>query len=226
MDLNKLWPFELRRGPSKNPSQGACLLDAVSWFEYGCLDDHPPCVSPMLAALGRLLNDMSDDTERQELRRFIPLFPGTVDVKADVDRADYLSHVWIKFHQRWAHIVQPGSQLPGHPRELVWPGYAIDPVDYTHRLTAAAYTLFRVAGRERRAFVHLAPIPAVTFNALVTPSDETTLTYEYTVLGHDIRLTLLKALTVGCAIGRQAPDWDFNRASKAIETFKIARAMA
>ena len=41
MDINNIWQFELRKGNSNNPKDGACLLDAVSWFEYGTLGDHP-----------------------------------------------------------------------------------------------------------------------------------------------------------------------------------------
>lgn len=71
------WLFPLRRGNSPDPKQGACLMDAVSWVEYGTLGDHPPCVCPTLISFGILLNDFLPEAERQRMRDFIPLLSGT-----------------------------------------------------------------------------------------------------------------------------------------------------
>ena len=76
-DISTIWQFPLRKGNSKNPREGACLLDAVSWFEYGGLGDHPPCVCETLAAPGRIINDLLPDDRRQELRVLIPRLVGT-----------------------------------------------------------------------------------------------------------------------------------------------------
>jgi hypothetical protein len=86
---DQIWQFNLRRGNSFDPRNGACLLDAVSWFEYGKLGDHPECVCPVIAAYARRLNDDLPDGERQELKRFLPRLVGTVDVTAEKDRAEY-----------------------------------------------------------------------------------------------------------------------------------------
>ena len=95
-DLNDLWRFDLRRGKSSDPREGACLLDAVSWLEYGTLGDHPPCVCPVIAAFGRRINDAMSDAGRQRLKVFLPRLVGTVDPSAEQARAEYLAWVAIR----------------------------------------------------------------------------------------------------------------------------------
>lgn len=85
-DLSTLWAFELSKGNSKDPRKGACLLDAVSWLEYGHLGDHPECVCPVIAAYGRIINDLLPHAERQRLRVYIPRLVGTVDKAAESAR--------------------------------------------------------------------------------------------------------------------------------------------
>ena len=78
-DPAALWRFDLRRGNSDSPQNGACLLDAVSWLEYGTLGDHPECVCDVIATYGRRINDALPDAPRQRLRAYIPRLVGTVD---------------------------------------------------------------------------------------------------------------------------------------------------
>jgi hypothetical protein len=91
MNVNEIWKFKLRRGNSANPREGACLLDAVSWLEYGTLGDHPACVCPVIAAFGRGINDAMSDEGRQRLKLFIPRLVGTVDPEHERERAEYLA---------------------------------------------------------------------------------------------------------------------------------------
>lgn len=114
MNLDDLWPFKLTVGHSKDPSKGACLLDAVSWFEDGCLNDCLPCVSPVLALLGQAANDWSNDEQRQELRRFIPLLPGTVNPVADEIRLEFLQYAVGKLSALWGPILT-SADLYGPP---------------------------------------------------------------------------------------------------------------
>jgi hypothetical protein len=90
-DLSNIWQFNLRKGNSPDPTQGACLLDAVSWFEYGTIGDRPPCVCPVIAAFARGINDVMSDGERQRLKAFLPRLPGTVDPDREQARAEYLA---------------------------------------------------------------------------------------------------------------------------------------
>jgi hypothetical protein len=61
----------------------------VSWFEYGRLGDHPPCVSETLGAPGRVGNDFLPDDRRQELKALIPLMIGTAGDGFDQARGEY-----------------------------------------------------------------------------------------------------------------------------------------
>src|SRR5258708_25727187 len=69
----------LARGAHKDRDDGLCLLEAVAWFAGRSHSDQPPCVSPVLGAYGRTLNDVLPDIPRQELKQFIPQLPGTAD---------------------------------------------------------------------------------------------------------------------------------------------------
>jgi hypothetical protein len=88
-DLSNIWRFDLTKGSSKDPRTGACLMDAVSWFEYGRLGDHPPCVAETLVAPGRIINDLLPDDRRQELKGLIPLMIGTAGDGFDQARGEY-----------------------------------------------------------------------------------------------------------------------------------------
>jgi len=74
LDLNTL---HLEHGSHSYPSEGLCLLEAVALFAGEKHTDHPKCVSPLLANVGIRLNDRATDTQRQDLKRFIPLVVGT-----------------------------------------------------------------------------------------------------------------------------------------------------
>jgi len=47
----------LSPGGHKNIEEGACLLEAASYLAGEPFSDHPQCVSPVLAAFGRAVND-------------------------------------------------------------------------------------------------------------------------------------------------------------------------
>jgi hypothetical protein len=91
-NVSDLWKFPLTRGNSTDPENGACVMDAVSWFEYGKLGDHPDCTCPVIAAYLRRFNDRLPDEQRQRLKEYIPRLIGTVDKDAAKARRDYL--VW------------------------------------------------------------------------------------------------------------------------------------
>src|SRR4051794_15263266 len=65
--MDDIWKFELTMGHSPDPTNGACVVDATSWFHNGTLDDHPQCVCPVLAAFCRPINDGLNDQDRQTM---------------------------------------------------------------------------------------------------------------------------------------------------------------
>ena len=93
MDLNEIWRFDLVRGFSGDPSQGACLLTAVSWLVDGKLTDRPKCVCPLLAQFGRHANDNLYQRDRQRLQ----------SLHLQVGRQSGLSAI-----ERRAHIIVDG----------------------------------------------------------------------------------------------------------------------
>ncbi|HET6916871.1 MAG TPA: hypothetical protein VFH56_12345, partial [Acidimicrobiales bacterium] len=84
----------LDKGPHDDPTDGHCLLEVVSMFAGEPFTDHPQCVSPVLRNFGINLNDEWDAAQRQKLKRFIPLLPGTAGDGLDEARG-YLALDWL-----------------------------------------------------------------------------------------------------------------------------------
>jgi len=91
IDLDTL---TLARGSHGDRDQGICLMEAVAWFAGRPHSDKPPCVSPVLGAYGRSLNDVLPDIPRQELKQFIPQLPGTAGDGKDATRG-YIALDWL-----------------------------------------------------------------------------------------------------------------------------------
>jgi hypothetical protein len=73
----------LERGSHTTPDEGMCLLEAVAFIAGEDFSDNPECVSPVLAELGRALNDLLPDKPRQQLIPLIPKLIGTVNPEQD-----------------------------------------------------------------------------------------------------------------------------------------------
>ena len=71
-----------------------CLMEATAYLAGEPWSDHPACVSPVLGAYGRGLNDSWDDVQRQKLVPFIPRLLGTADDGQDEARS-YLALDWL-----------------------------------------------------------------------------------------------------------------------------------
>jgi hypothetical protein len=132
----------LESGGHASREQGVCLLEAVAWFAGQDHTDHPPCVSPVLGAFGRSLNDLLPQATRQELRPLIPLLPGTAD---DLDeQRSYLALDWlIRTHMRaWlelAGLAGPAAALREfRPLRILGDARAIHPLVISARDQAAA----------------------------------------------------------------------------------------
>src|SRR5258708_1333831 len=84
----------LAHGRHENRDDGLCLMEAVAWFAGKPHSDRPPCVSPVLGAYGRTLNDILPDIPRQDLKQFIPRLPGTGGDGKDETRG-YIALDWL-----------------------------------------------------------------------------------------------------------------------------------
>lgn len=88
-DLGKLSLVELKaiipggklsNGSHNSASEGACLMEAVSWVTGEDFTDHPECACPVLTELAININDNTTDKKRQAL---IPAIPVLVGSKTD-----------------------------------------------------------------------------------------------------------------------------------------------
>ncbi|WP_198168982.1 hypothetical protein [Herbidospora daliensis] len=75
----------LSRGKHRNPRKGACFMEFASYLAGERWSDHPACTHPLLAAMARLVNDYTTDTNRQ---RLAPLIPSVIGLTTNDPRAD------------------------------------------------------------------------------------------------------------------------------------------
>ena len=85
-DFDDLWPYELRKGASHDPRDGACTMDAVSWFAYGRLGDRPECASPALTTFVIIGQDWMPHATRQRLKPYIFRMINSRDPDAEAAR--------------------------------------------------------------------------------------------------------------------------------------------
>lgn len=62
----------LGRGKHRSAKKGACFMEYASFLAGERFSDRPPCTHPSLAAIARLVNDWTDDTDRAELAPLVP----------------------------------------------------------------------------------------------------------------------------------------------------------
>lgn len=89
-----LTTLTLAVGQHEHREDGVCLLEAAAWFAGEEHSDAPACVSPVLGAYGRSLNDALPDDMRQELVPLVPLMAGTAGDGRDEERS-FLALDWL-----------------------------------------------------------------------------------------------------------------------------------
>lgn len=80
IDLNRLAivrRIDLGRGGHPGPEAGACVMEAVAFVAGENWSDTPHCASPLLAGFMRAWNDLLDDRDRQQLKRYIVRLAGS-----------------------------------------------------------------------------------------------------------------------------------------------------
>jgi hypothetical protein len=78
----------LKRGSHDHPWRGACLLEIAGTLPGGPWSDRPASVGPVLARLGRLVNDLTSDSARYQLIGMAAWLVGSsIEPRDDVDAA-------------------------------------------------------------------------------------------------------------------------------------------
>ena len=109
LDLDTL---VLRYG-SHAPDSQMCLLEAVAYINNEPWTDAPKCVSPVLAAFGRAWNDgMRSHAEREQLKQYIPLLPGTVASPAVEQQRSFMACDWLirTYSVTWLRLAKLDKQ--------------------------------------------------------------------------------------------------------------------
>jgi len=98
--------LQLKAGSHRPDSGEACLLEAVSFVAGEPWSDRPQCVSQILGAYGRKLNDVLPDSKRQQLVPLIPKLIGTAGDGLDEQRS-YLALDWLirTYLPTWMRLV-------------------------------------------------------------------------------------------------------------------------
>lgn len=66
----------LKRGRHRTPRRGACFMELASVLGGERWSDHPSCTHPLLGELGRQVNDLTSDADRQQLALLVPSVVG------------------------------------------------------------------------------------------------------------------------------------------------------
>src|ERR1700712_339184 len=87
----------LSAGRHRNAKRGACFMEYASYLAGERWSDRPACTHPTLASLARLVNDLSDDSERSKLGILIP---SVVGLNGDDPRVTVVAQVIHQSRER------------------------------------------------------------------------------------------------------------------------------
>ena len=104
--IEDLHGLTLSAGSHKSWVDGVCLMEACSWMVGEPWSDHPTCVSPVLVAYGRALNDSLPHDLRQVLKWTIPQLLNTADDGLDEARG-FLAVDWLirVYTPEWLRLI-------------------------------------------------------------------------------------------------------------------------
>ena len=125
MTIINLDTITLAKGAHDDFESGSCLLEATAYLANEPFSDHPACVSHVLGAYGRSLNDVLPDDRRQELKQYIPGLIGTANDGKDGARS-YIALDWLI--RTYAPAFLDLAGLTGEAQELRSLRRIVDPV--------------------------------------------------------------------------------------------------
>jgi hypothetical protein len=80
---------------SHEPDHTFCVMEAVAYIAGEPWSDHPKCASPVITSFLISWNDGTNDEDRQNLKRFIPMVVGTNTGKADDTKRAWMATDWL-----------------------------------------------------------------------------------------------------------------------------------
>jgi len=207
-DIVKLWNFDLCRGSSDHPRNGACLYDAANWILYGTVGDDPPSACPVIRAYAFRLNDLLPDRPRQRLKVFILRVVGNRDPASEAARAVFLA-------RHAAEVIVPmARQGAMHKGALDAEGHAL--AEAVARHAAAAQATLQEAAAGAADWQDVADHAASAVDAAARAA-------RTTHARHRIYDAAIAALDDVLKIGRQAEPFDEAVLMDAIAQFDSVR---
>jgi hypothetical protein len=142
LPLSAIEAFVIAEGAHADRSNGLCSMELVAWLAGAPHSDHPPCVSPVLGAFVRRLNDDWGADDRQRLKPILPLLIGTADDGLDEERgwmiADWLVRIYTPAWLELAGIGESATALRALPPLTRDNALAAHPTIETARVRGAA----------------------------------------------------------------------------------------
>lgn len=99
----------LSHGGHKNPKDGACVMEMVSYIAGEHWTDRPDCVHEVIQEIARNVNDFVSDDNRNVITEMIPRFIGTDKIKGK-KRLTQLTAEKMQAHPDMARWTVPGTE--------------------------------------------------------------------------------------------------------------------
>ena len=109
LDLDEL---VLDKGSHRSPDDGMCVMEAVAVVAGETFSDHPACASPVIGAFLRSWNDTLNDEDRQQLKRYVTLLPGTAASPEVEDARAWMALDWLvrTYTPAWLRLAKLDDQ--------------------------------------------------------------------------------------------------------------------
>ena len=130
--LDNLEAVRLGRGAHDSFTNGAGVMEAVSYVAGEPFSDHPQCASPVLSALLRSWNDCLDDDARQRLKPYVARLVGTAGSEHDEVLRREMLWEWVLstlvprwletagMHAEAEHVRVEGRLALANVRDTAW----------------------------------------------------------------------------------------------------------
>jgi hypothetical protein len=115
------WQIKLLAGSHRNPQNGSCVMEVVSYIAGEEYSDHPECACPLITTFAIAVNDRMDDAARQRLLPFVLRIAGSKSTnKIEQQRrymlADYAVRVFAPMALESANLLAEAKTLKALPK--------------------------------------------------------------------------------------------------------------